>query len=57
MSYPKDLDEYTDNELTHELQRRMRLRERGLCDYCGRTDVTPTCKFPERHHREAAAIC
>lgn len=34
MSYPKDLDEYTDKQLRDELDRRRTSRLSGLCYYC-----------------------
>ena len=49
MSYPKDLDEYSEKELVAELNRRFVARSRGVCDYCGRPPEAPACKFPERH--------
>lgn len=49
MSYFKDLDEYTDEELLRELERRMRDRGKRVCDYCHREAGTPSCKFPLRH--------
>ena len=50
MSYPIDLDEYDETQLTDELSRRQRLRDAGMCDYCARERSTsPSCKFPERH--------
>ena len=51
MSYPKDLDEYTDDELKDELGRRKQLMLKGLCTYCNRPGETPTCKFPDRHRQ------
>ena len=36
MSYPRDLEDYTANELWGELGRRSRLFNDGKCDYCGR---------------------
>lgn len=48
MSYPRDLDEYTEEELRAELRRREAFRALGLCDYCGRPALT-TCRFPDRH--------
>ncbi|AAK94360.1 hypothetical protein Mx8p25 [Myxococcus phage Mx8] len=50
MSFPRSLDEYGDKELQQELARRAEVRERGLCDYCGRSSRAPSCKFSERHH-------
>jgi hypothetical protein len=49
VSYPKDLDEYTEAELKAELERRQKAREAGLCDYCGRQPSQPACRFPERY--------
>lgn len=49
MGYPKDLDEYNEDELARELQRRDRVRARGHCDYCDRLPSAPPCKFPWRH--------
>lgn len=49
MSYQKDLDEYTEEQLNNELKRRQDLRNEGKCDYCGQLGNTPNCKFPERH--------
>ena len=49
MSYPRGLDEYTDEELHQELSRREDARARGLCDYCGRDQSTPMCRFNQRH--------
>ena len=45
MSSLRDLDEYEDEELERELERRRRARSKGLCDYClRRMDTTPTCR-------------
>jgi hypothetical protein len=50
MSYPKELDEYSAGDLHRELHRRQKIKELGLCDYCGRQlHVLPFCKFPDRH--------
>lgn len=49
MSYYKDLDEYTEQELKDELERRRTLRDEGKCDYCQQYGNTILCKFPERH--------
>lgn len=50
MSYPKDLDEYTDQELSRELTHRAERRYHGRCDYCHRLrDEGEPCKFPRRH--------
>lgn len=50
MSYPRDLDEYSEYELITELKERALKRNSGRCDYCNRHlgDGDP-CKFPERH--------
>lgn len=50
MSYAMTLDEVEESDLVAELNRRLELRDRGLCDYCGRRPVAPTCKFPKRHY-------
>lgn len=49
MSYPKDLDEYDDEELMEELDKRAVRRKRGICDYCGQKFEAPSCRFPHRH--------
>jgi len=49
MSYIKTLDEYEDYELKNELDRRILVRTQGLCDYCGREQITSVCKFTHRH--------
>lgn len=49
MSYPKDLDEYTDAQLREELARREQARAEGRCDYCGRGNAASACRFPNRH--------
>lgn len=51
MSYPIDLDEYTDRQLNDEIVRRAKLKAEGRCDYCGRLGDMPTCRFTERHSR------
>lgn len=51
MGYPKDLDEYTWEELQNELNRRAVAYVRGLCDYCGHPGNDPPCKFLDRHAR------
>jgi hypothetical protein len=49
MSYPMDLDQYTDDRLRDELTRRSRERKEEKCAYCLRDQVdckkTP-CAFP-----------
>jgi len=50
MSYPRDLEEYSEVELQDELKRRQNARDHGFCDYCGRRFDTPPCKFPWRHY-------
>lgn len=49
MSYPMDLDEYTEKALRAELKLRADRRAAGRCDYCNRTPETNPCRFPERH--------
>lgn len=49
MSYPRDLDEYDTEELQTELERRAKLRKKGLCSYCKRAVTASACRFPERH--------
>lgn len=46
MSYPKDLDEYTDEELKRELARRERCKKEGRCSYCGRLAQTNPVSSP-----------
>lgn len=36
MSYPRDLEDYADEELIHELARRQGMRKKGQCSRCGR---------------------
>lgn len=55
MSYPKDLDEYTDGELDGHLSYRRGMRAKGVCDYCLRTPDTKPCKLPERHRHPMIA--
>ena len=55
MSYPRDLEDYTANELWGELGRRSRLFNDGKCDYCGRVaGMVPACKYPQRHAAAAS---
>ena len=49
MSYQRDLDEFTEEELRDELARREEARRLGLCDYCGRNGNATKCHFPSRH--------
>ena len=50
MSYPKDLDDYSDETLQQELNRRERARQKGKCDYCGKPRGSePACRLPVRH--------
>jgi hypothetical protein len=53
MGYLMDLDEYSDEQLKEELERRRKLAKKGLCTYCGRSVDAPTCRFPERHSEKA----
>ena len=53
MSYPRGIDELTEQELRDELILREARQQLGLCDYCNRlVDTKPACKFPERHKGE-----
>lgn len=57
MSYPKDLDEYSDGELIGHLSYRRGMRAKGVCDYCLRTPDTKPCKLPDRHcHPDIAGL-
>jgi hypothetical protein len=49
MGFPLNLDEYTEEQLAAELERRKQAHAAGLCDYCKRPPSEPPCKFPERH--------
>jgi NTP pyrophosphatase (non-canonical NTP hydrolase) len=40
------LDDYQDDELAHELDRRAALRAANCCSYCERPNVTCTCRRP-----------
>lgn len=50
MSYPKDLEDYSDDELKNELMRRDQARRNGLCDYCMRPYMLRPCKYLGRHN-------
>jgi len=53
MSYPRDLEDYSDSELAAELARRCAERSLGKCDYCHQgkaRDVTKGCSSG-RHGR------
>lgn len=49
MSLFRDVDEYDDHSLQSLLDHRVRMRSKGVCDYCLRTPDTKPCRFPERH--------
>jgi hypothetical protein len=50
MSYPRDLDDYSDKELMDELNRRYISRQGRNCDYCHRPlGSRPACRHPARH--------
>lgn len=51
MGYRRDLDEYSDEELVQELNRREALRAIGKCDYCQRASNTAPCRFVKRHQK------
>lgn len=54
----KPLDEFTDDDLQGELNRRAICVARGFCSYCGGNLGENTkagwssCRFPDRHGRE-----
>lgn len=50
MSYFTTTDEKDEEELREELEYREKERNKGVCDYCGRSPDTKSCKFPKRHH-------
>lgn len=57
MTYPKDLDEYDDEALQGELNRRREALARGICPYCGRRgDILPACRQPALHAQAAAVV-
>jgi len=49
VGFPQDLEEFSEEQLIKELNRRYDLRERGLCDYCEQPTAADPCRFPERH--------
>ena len=56
MSYPMDLDEYTEAQLTAEIRKRKELRAAGLCDYCERPPTATPCKMTSRHHHHETVL-
>lgn len=56
MSFPRDLDEYSEAELRAELTRRAQVRSTGACDYCGRPVNAEPCRFPARHQTAAEPL-
>ena len=54
MSFPKDLDEYTDDEIVAEFKRRLQCIRSSLCSYCNRPVGETPCKFPDRHEEPGA---
>lgn len=52
MTYPRSLDEYGDDELKAELERRAKLKKDGRCTYCERSTTSSACRFPERHSKK-----
>jgi hypothetical protein len=53
VSYPRDLDEYSDEELREEIARREDCRARGVCSYCGKNGNATKCRFKDRHPNRA----
>lgn len=51
MGYPVNLDEYEEWQLEAEIDRRRKLRAKGLCDYCERSIGAGSrpCKMTDRH--------
>lgn len=49
MGYPRDIDDYSDDELLDELRRREDMRARGLCDYCKSEVTAAPCRHRDRH--------
>lgn len=45
MSYPKEIDDATSNELRAELDRRHLALQQGLCPYCSQSIHKHTCKY------------
>lgn len=56
MSYPRDLDEYAEHELSDEVRRRKAQRAKGLCDYCGQAPDAPVCKVGWQRHQHAETV-
>jgi hypothetical protein len=57
MSYPRDLDDYSDEELVSELSRRHINRLVGKCDYCGRPSNKKARCGSGRHTLTAQDLC
>lgn len=61
MSYPKDLDEYTTDELVSEINQRDTRLARGKCTYCNYELAKCTCKLSrsneerQKYHNPFAA--
>lgn len=54
MSYPMGLDEYTWEQLIHEVDQRVQRQALGMCDYCVRPLRTePYCRMYARHQGDA----
>ena len=49
MGYPKSLEEYTDEQIVNELERRAAAIRAGQCTYCDRPQDAEVCRFAERH--------
>lgn len=47
----KSLQDYDEKELRAELDRRRRMQDLGLCDYCERNGDAAACAHPKRHDR------
>lgn len=52
MSYQLDLDEFTDESLENEIERRLSHYRKGECPYCKRLgNAEPSCKETDQHHK------
>lgn len=49
MSYPRDLDEYSDYEILKEYRRRADLLRESKCTYCTRPQAECACRMQHAH--------
>ena len=45
----RDIEDFSEQDLHKELARRLKDRQAGLCDFCGRPPMTAPCREFERH--------